>query len=343
VVIARGVRRLGISLLGMALGASAVACGSGSGHPAQDARSHAKAAHQLSVTLRLVDPDGSLMHEMTTGSDPAPRPIAQAIEHGSITVDVAATDGKPLFAHRQAPGTLAGQVKEFNIGMTVRAAGQTIIGLRIVNGVLYGTADLDAMDRLGKAGGSSDFLTSVPPQLQPLVTDLRAGKWVQLPLASYMDVAQGYLPPSVTPQSLSRTSSRLLGIAARDTSMRETSSSGDDATEQVTLHWRQLLKDEAAVLSSVLPSGAVPGNADAMIAKTFTSQPVRGTLVIRGGHYRSLTVPLEQFVRLAAKPTGHVPSFGKAALVVDVNDQPAPVRAPAKVSTFRIGQMFGLG
>jgi hypothetical protein len=339
----RGANRLRYVAATAAALVVAAGCGNGGGDPAKSARTHVRSAHQLAITLHFSDPDGSLMHEMTSGSDPAPRATAEAIEHGTITFEVSSTDGKPVLAHRLARTSLADQVKEFNLDIEVHVRGTTLGALRVVNGVLYGTADLDAIDALAKASGGDDFLAHVPPQLSQLVSDLRHGEWVQLPLASYLDVAQGYLPRQVTPAGISRTYARMVGLVGRDTTVTTTSTSGNDETQRVTLNWRRLLKDEAAALASVLPGGAIPSDANAEIDRTFTARAVQATLKIADGHYQSLTVPMEQFTKLAAKPTGRVPSFGAAAVVVGINDQPTPVVAPTKVSSFRLGQLFGLG
>ena len=66
--------------------------------------------------------------------------------------------------------------------------------IRMVAGTLYAHVDLKEIGRLAKAGGVDDFdaqvddaVTSADPSFAQGLRDVRAGKWIKLPLSDYLD------------------------------------------------------------------------------------------------------------------------------------------------------------
>lgn len=335
-------------------------CGTvGSASSLRDDNAHAKeafrSANAVAVTIRFADPDGMLKKAFSTGNSSATPAQADAVVGGSITVVVSANGGRTL-SSPSAPGlSTTDQLKQANFDLTVRAAGGRLGELRLVDGVLYASTDIAAVKRVadvaspGSAAKVDDTLSSVPPALKQGADDLRAGKWIRLPVATYVDkllkIAKDSGAPGVDPKSQGQynlLAQQLRGAIKPHVGLRDLGASGstrhvsvDIQVKDAVLAALEVLRTNAGRLG--IPAAAVPtpDKLDALSSKTLSA-----TLTIRDGHYTELAVPLAGLAALEAHPTEPVPAFGKSALLVELDDRAGAVVAPTNVSTFDVGALI---
>jgi hypothetical protein len=310
------------------------ACGGGSS-PVSDARQHLTRATAVSITAHFADDAAHhLKTSMLTGSSPLTKPEAQALSTGSITLEVAARNGRTVAAGAKI-STLSDVAKAYDVSGTVQTEGHDLFQFRLVGGTLYGAADLDLLDKLSALSGGAPATKAAAPVAKPYLDALRGGQWLQFPLASTLDLAQGALPAQAQhPATYAKLIPQTIAVLRRDVVVKTQSTSGDSATVALTVQVRAVADDFLRTLSPIVPPGALPTPAD--VAKQVTTGSLAATVQVQSGHFTRLTVPLEQLVKLDPHPGSDVPNFGGSSVVVDIDDSAAPITVPTNLSQLSI-------
>lgn len=347
-------RRLtaGLALVALPLGA-AVGCGAAAESKRDDvqtslqkASDNLKASGSMSVTMRFDDGSGSIKKATTSGEDALTPDQADLLLGGTISMTVDPAAGKTLGDVAAADRSLppAEQLKLTNFSVSVQADGDPLAQLRVVSGDLYANVSLDALSDVAKRGGSTtdlgaqvdDLAASAPAELQPLVTDVRAGKWIKLPLAAYADQLaqlQKTVPTpsaSVDPQKLS---ADLLAAVKPFVAVTDASSDGGDRVLDVKVQAKQAIKAALETLKSMGP--ALPGldTLDTTGVDKIGDGTVNGQVTLSDDHLTKLTVDLQSAVALAPPGATPAPDLTGGTLTVDVDDSADEVTVPDDVSS----------
>ena len=156
---------------------------------------HLENSKALSVTLRFNDSDGNLKKVMVE-DDASFEAVSSAVLKGGITytVDPAGNQAiKDLKVKGQSENDLRTALKDVNVALVVRDDKAALGELRLVAGTLYAHVDINEINRLLKAAGEDtvdedlDDMAASDPQMGRGVADIRAGKWIKLPLLDYID------------------------------------------------------------------------------------------------------------------------------------------------------------
>jgi hypothetical protein len=304
----------------------------------------------VSVTLRLDDAQGNLAKQAK--KDDTPDAIVQAVLKGSITF-TGDPAGQATFASLK-PGAGAADLKaslqKVNFGIVVRDDKAALGELRLVAGDLYARVDLTEVGRLAKAGGATDFDTKLDkavagadPRFAQALTDVRAGKWLKLPLAKYLDQLQG-LAKSVAPelnpdQAKSKALADKLFTAVKPyVKVTDANDSSSDRVLDVKVQARPALKALLGVLSAdkTLPFGGMLGSTlPSAIDDNVSDGTVHGTITLKNSHLKQFALDVES-LRLLSKDPGKDTAAG-VRVVVDIDDTAAPVTAPTDLAKFDLG------
>ncbi len=336
-------------------------CGmvSGAGTSLRADSDHAKqalsSAKAVSVTIRFTDPDGNLKRALGTGHQPATSAQADAVVGASITMTVSANNGRTVSSPVPPGLATAQQIRQSNVDLTVRGAGGRLAELRLVDGTLYASTDIAAVKRaadLASPGSSAkvdDFFASAPPALRRGADDLKAGKWLKLPLATYLDtflkLAKDSGAGGVDPRAASQYGAlvqQLRGAIRPHVGLRDLGASGSTRHVSVDIQVKDAVVAGLAVLRANaarlgIRAGAVPSadKLDGLSSKTLSA-----TLTIKDGHYTELSVPLSGLAALDAHPSEPIPPLGRSAVSVELDDRAGAVVAPTDVSTFDVGTLI---
>lgn len=294
----------------------------------------------VSVRLGLTDPSGTARAALT-GED-VPGALADVLLGGSITLTIDPTGTRTLRDLQAMPaGTPSAEVLDaVAVALTVEADGGPVAQLRLVDGDLYGTVDLDRVGSIADAAEAPDVADLVdelsenaPPELAPLVEDVEDGQWVRLPLTPYTDQIDAF-----TEQMSGAGDDRLAGdLLAAVRPFVQVTDAGGDAGERVLDVQVQARKALEALLTSVgqlagpgdpLPEDALEGLGDGTAS---------GRVVLQDGHLESFVLDLGSVARLDTGPD--VPDLSGSTLTVTVDDSAAEVVAPTPVSDERLGDL----
>lgn len=319
-------------------------------------------------TLRFDDTQGNFAKVLTKDGD-APPALVQAMLKGSITYVADPVGDATLKSVQSAainPTDVKAAFSKVNLAFIVRDDKAELLELRIVAGDLYAHVNLTEIGVLAKAGGVDDFdamldesIGAMNPSLAQGLTDLRAGKWLKLPLAKYLDQLQelaGSMAPGMTPDPSKKYDFSGLGKKAYDAvkpyvKVTDANDSSTDRVLDVKVQAKPALKAVLAVLKAEkdLPFGALLGEADTEIDNSVKDGVATGTITLHDSHLTGFSVDLESLRQLSTDPG--VDSFAGVKLVFGVDDSADQVVAPTNLSKLDvgalieefIGSMFGAG
>lgn len=306
---------------------------------ADAAAANLSAAKVVAFTMSLKDPKGSLLATATTAED---KRVAQFLESSSLTVTIDpagdATFGSATKTPQAAPKDLVAALKNSGaMRLDLTRSGKSVVGLTIINGVIYARVDLAELSTVSGQQLSKQ-LDDAPPMLAPVADGLKAGKWVSLDLPAVlakhpeltkMASAGADTAATPSPQALLDLQSKLL-TALEANSTRTVTTSGDQTEVRLAVKAKAFL---TAVVDAMAATGAVPGTASSLSdLKSGLSSLQDGTvdvvLTIKADHYASAVLDLPSLAKLSKDPAA-VSGTAGAQLQVDFNDQAAAVTAPA--------------
>ncbi|MGZ6792981.1 MAG: hypothetical protein ACXVFV_08505 [Mycobacteriales bacterium] len=321
------------------------------------AEHHLGASRSASFTLRVDDSKGSLA-ALATKDGSTPKALAQDLLRTSITYTVDAAGNATLAGlSGRATGSLAEQLKKVDASVLVRDGSAELGELRLVAGVLYARVDLTEIGRLAEEGGVEDFdrklddaVASADPRLATGLKDVRAGKWVRLPLASYLDKFQelakgftGITPEATTPgkADYDGLGKRLFAAVKPYVKVTDANDSSSDRVLDVDVKARPAVKAALAVLQAEkgLPfAGLLRGTTPADVDSKLADGTAHGTITLASGHLKQVTVDMESIRSLDPKP-GKDRLTG-SSVVLDVDDSAGRVSAPTDLSSFDLGALI---
>lgn len=349
-------RRLtaGVALLALPMGAAGCSSAADSRRDSvqtalQNAAEHLQDSESLSVVLRFDDPAGTAKKAVTAGSRPMSPAQADLLLGGTVSITVDPAAGTKLRDLQTAsPGLPPGeQLKLANVAMSVQADGGPVAQLRLVAGDLYVTVSLDKIsDIAGKGGSTTDLDARVdelaaqsPGELAPLLRDVKAGKWIKLPLAPYVDRLKGRQPPPSAPVDSRKLGMDLLAAVQPFVAVTDTTSSGSERVLDVKVQAKQALR---AALQTVKSTGpALPGldRLDTSGIDRLGNGTVDGQLTLDDDHLRKITLDLTSAVKLAPPGATPAPDLTGSTVTVDVDDAAEEVTVPEQVSSVDVNAL----
>ncbi|HUR50662.1 MAG TPA: hypothetical protein VMZ11_00905 [Mycobacteriales bacterium] len=331
------------------------------------AQDHLADSKSASFTLRFGDAAGNLAKAMTKDGD-VPPAVVQALLKGSVTY-VTDPAGDATLRSVQSKGASQADVKaafsKVNLSFRVRDDQDDLAELRVVKGDLFAHINLNEIGRLAKAGGVDDFdatldenLGASDPRMAQALTDVRAGKWLKLPLSKYLDQLQGLAEgfPGASPGAspgydLSGLGSRALAAVKPYVKVTDANDSSKDRVLDVKVQARPALKALLAVLKTEkgLPFSGMLGDAESEIDKNVKDGVAKGRITLHESHLTQVSVDLESIRQLSNDPGND--SFAGVQVVVDVDDDADELQTPSDVSKVDlaalveqlIGGFFGMG
>lgn len=322
------------------------------------ARTNLDNSSAASFTLRLKDGKGNVKKLITKGGDVSAA-LADALVGGSITYVVDPVGDRTLKDVSVTTSSDASRLKEVNASFIVRDGTDTLAEIRLVAGTLYAKVNLKEIGRLAKEGGVEDFdakldeaVTSADPAFAQGLRDVRAGKWVKLPLADYLDrfkkladsFGQGLgqsAPPTTKPFDAAGLGRRLYDGVKPYVKVTEAGDSSRVRVLDVKVQARPALKAGLKVLlaSDDLPfSNVFKGIQPSEVDKNIAEGTANGTVTLKSGHLSQLTVDVESIRRLAVDPGQD--SLAGTTVVFDMDDSAEEVTTPEDVSAFDLGAVL---
>jgi hypothetical protein len=361
--VSRTTTRLAVGVLAVALPLAAVAgCGAEKKRTIKaefaSAQSNLESSKAASFTLRFDDSKGTVAK--LAKKDDTPAELVDALIGGSVTYVVDPAGDKTLKDLKVSGSTtaadLSAQLKTVNAGFVVRDDKSDLGEFRLIDGVLYAHVDMKAIGRLAKAGGTEDFdaqlddfVDSASDKFRAGLEDVRAGKWIKLPLTDYIekfqDLAQSFtgIEPAPTKSGVDTTKLGRDLFAAVKPHITVTDANNDskDRVLDVKVKARPALKAALAVLqaSKDLPFAAMLKEVTpAEIDKNVTDGTAKGTITMKSGHLSQFTVDVES-IRLLSTDPG-TDSVAGSRVVVDVDDSADQLKVPSDVSSFDVGALI---
>lgn len=306
---------------------------------ADTAAANLSAAKVVAFTMSLKDPKGTLLATATTAED---KRVAQFVESSSLTVTIDPAGDATFGSATKAPATptkdLAAALKNSGaVRLDLTHSGKSVVGLAIVNGVIYVRVDLAELSTVSGQQLSKQ-LADAPPMLAPVVDGLKTGKWLTLdlpallakyPELSKMASAGAGAGATPSPQALLGLQSKLQAALAANSTQTVTTS-GDQTEVHLAVKAKAFL---TAAMEALSATGAVPGTASSLSEiksglSSLQDGTVNATLTIKADHYTSAVLDLQSLAKLSKDPQAAKDAAG-AQLRVDINDQAPAVTAPA--------------
>lgn len=308
-------------------------------------------AKSATFTMSLEDPDGSLEQAATEAEDGVSQGVADALLDGSVSFTIDPTGDLTLGDLQDAdPGaSVEDSLSTVNYAMAVRTGEDDVLGIRLVDGVLFAKVDLDTVDRLAEDAGSDpvspmlDQAGALSPELADVVTDVKAGQWLQLDLAPFTGQLEG-LAGSTGAGDLPQLDGQQLAadlLAAVEPFTEVTG--GDDGVYDVEVQARGAVLAGAQVLSDAFGDlgGGLGLPSDELTdpdLEGLRDGPLTATVELDGDSLSRLTLDLSSLVDVA--PAGEdVPDLTGARLVLDVADDADEVSEPDDVSDVDLGAL----
>lgn len=315
---------------------------------------HLLDSEATSVVMSFDDPYGTAERAATSGEDPVSAELADVLLGGSIAITVDPVSGTLRELQAADPATPPSEALRLtNLAISVDADGGPLAQVRLVEGVLYASVDLDRItgiaETAGEPGGGmvDELAASLPPDLQPAVTDLQDGRWLRLPIEPYAGTldelaAPGTDTPSPAPTQLAN------DLLAAVKPFVEVTDAGGDGAERVLDVKVQVRKALDALLASVTSSGAVPGleelPTDAL--EGLGEGTADGQVTLQDSHLTRISLDLASVARLSPD-AAEAPDLTGSTLVVTIDDTAEGVAAPDDVSPVDLAELFasftGLG
>jgi hypothetical protein len=308
-------------------------------------------------TLRFADTQGNFAKVLTKGGD-TPAAVVQAVLKGSVTY-IADPVGDATLKSAQStlvnPTDLKAAFSKVNLAFVVRDDKAELVELRVIAGDLYAHVNLTEIGALAKAAGAKDFdaqldnsIGAMDPRLAQGLTDVRAGKWLKLPLAKYLDQLQqlaGSLAPGTTPNPSKSYDFSGLGKKAYEAvkpyvKVTDANDSSKDRVLDVKVQAKPALKAVLGVLKAEksLPFASFLDGVDTVIDKKVRDGVATGTITLHNSHLTQVAVDLESLRQLSTDPG--VDSFAGVRVVVDVDDSAQQLAAPTELSKLDLGAML---
>jgi hypothetical protein len=319
---------------------------------AQDHLGDSKAA---SFTLKLGDAQGNLAKLMTKDGDTPPA-VAQALLKGSITYVTDPVGDATLRSVQSGtvdPSDLKAALSKVNSSFVIRDDKADLVELRILAGDLYAHVNLTEIGALAKAGGEDDFdaslddLGSEDPRLAQAITDVRAGKWLKLPVSKYLDQLQdiagsitGATPKPSKAYDFSQLGSKAYAAVKPYVKVTDANDSSEDRVLDVTVQARPALKALVRVLQAEkdLPFAGFLSDADTDIDKGVKDGVAKGTITLHESHLTGVSVDLESLRQLSTDPG--TDSFAGVQIRVEVDDSADELDTPTDISKADLGAML---
>lgn len=328
------------------------------------AQSNLEKSKSASFTLRLDDTKGKLEAAAKKDDDAPPKEILDALLKGSITLTIDPTGARTLADLNAGscpkPGEtpdLAAEIKKVNLSIVVRDATSALGELRLVDGVLYAHVDLEEIGSLAEAGGVQDFdsavddaVTGANPKFAPALTDVRAGKWLKLPLAKYLEGFQelaesfsGAEPssdPSRSCEQAKEVSGDLYTAVKPYVTVTDANDDSDNRVLDVNVKVRPALKAALEVVKAAedLPFGALLAGLDATtIDDNVADGTGHGTITLKDGHLNKLALDIESIRKLDPEPG--TTDLSGSFVVVEVDDNADELETPDDVSSFDLAAL----
>lgn len=307
----------------------------------------------VAVTLRFDDAKGNLVKGIT--ADDTPAALAQAIAKGSITF-IGDPAGNATFASLKPTASEAdvkASLEKVNFGIVVRDDKAALGEIRLVAGDLYARVDLKEIGRLAKLGGSEDFdsqldemIGSADPRFAKALTDVRAGKWLKLPVTKYLtqlqDLAKNFNPAlgeadTTKKYDVQAFGSKLFAAVKPYVEVTDANDSSSDRVLDVKVQARPALKAALGVLKAEkdLPFGSLFDVTPAMIDENVADGTAHGTITLKDSHLKQIAIDVES-IRLLATDPGKDSAAG-VRVVVDIDDKAAQLTAPTDLATIDLG------
>jgi hypothetical protein len=296
----------------------------------------------VSVTLRLGDAKGNLVKAARSdGSLTAAG--AKDVIGGSVTYTYDAKSARKISgldadaSQEQLKTALA----DVHLAISVKDAAKTVGEIRLVDSTLFARIDVAEIDRVAEEGGSDgfaasfdDFIDSAPAQYQPALKDVKAGKWLKLPLSPYLDKLKDAVSSLPTPTASSKsevtkTAGDVFAAVQPYIKVTDANDSSSDRKLDVTVDVRPAVKAALTVLqgSPGLPFGeALKGVTPADVDDNIAAGKARGTITLSNGHLKQVSVDLGSIMALDPKKSG--PDLSGGSVVLDVDDSADAVSAP---------------
>lgn len=321
------------------------------------AQSFLERSKAASFTLRFDDTEGTLARLMGEDVPPA---VAQALVRGSITYvadPVGDATLKSVPSQVADPTDVEAALEEVNVAFVLRDAKAELLELRLVAGDLYAHVNLAEIGALAEAGGVDDVdglldegAASMDPRLAQGLTDVRAGKWLRLPLGKYLDQLQelaggftGITPPSAQSQGHDISGLGTKAVEAVKPYVKVTDANDDTSARvlDVRVQARPALKALLGVLKAEkdLPFAALLTTVDAAeVDEHVRDGEARGTIRLQDGHLTQVAVDLGSLRRLATDPGAG--SLAGVRVVLDVDDSAEALTAPKDLSSLDLGAVL---
>jgi hypothetical protein len=327
----RFARSLAVGAVVTGLGALA-GCG-GAEQSATAASSNLADAKAAAFTVRLSDPKGSLATGATNAQD---RKTLQYLLDSTVTVTVDpagdSTLGEAASASPSAGGDLAAELKNSgSMAVDLSHAGTQVIGLKMIDGMLYARADLNALSELSGESLSED-LTGAPPQFAPIADGLKAGKWLSLDLPTLMSAhpelsgATSGSDATPGPAQLLQLRSKLLSAFQANSTKTVTASDGRTEVQLKVKAKGFLTAALAAVDGAGLPTGSSLKEAKSQLG-SMPDGDVDALLTIEDGHYVRAALDVHSVAELSTDSAAKAETEGVQVLV-DIDDRASGVSAP---------------
>jgi hypothetical protein len=324
---------------------------------AQKSLGDSKAA---AFTLSFNDSKGSFAKVLTSDGD-APEALVTALLKGSITY-VADPTGDATLRSVQAeaanPTDLKASLSKVNVAFIVKDDKADLAEIRLVAGDLYAHVNLDEIKVLAKAGGVDDLdamldenIGQADPRLASALKDVRAGKWLKLPLAKYLDKLQeiaGSFAPGLTGGADTSKKYDFAGIGKKAydavkpyVKVTDANDSSKDRVLDVKVKARPALTALLGVLKAEkdLPFASLLGDVSASdITDNVRDGEATGTITLHESHLTSVAIDIESIRQLATDPG--TDSFEGVKVVFGIDDSADAVAVPTEVSTVDLGAMI---
>jgi hypothetical protein len=321
------------------------------------ARTNLENSSAASFTLRLHDGKHNVRTLMTKDGTTSAA-LADAVLGGSVTYVIDPAGSTTLKDVSYTPGAdLGAQLKDVNLAFVIRDDKAALGEIRVVGGALYAHVDLVEIGRLAKAGGVEDFdaqlddfVTSADPALKKGLQDVRAGKWIKLPLSDYLDqikkLADSFSDGTGSTSGAKAFDFPALGQRLYDgvkpyVKVTDANDSSTDRVLDVRVRARPALKAALKVLAATrdLPFPNVFKDVDpAEVDANVKDGTANGTITLRSGHLSQVTVDVESIRTLAAD--GGTDSVAGTEVVFDVDDHADALTVPQNVSDLDLTKLI---
>lgn len=320
----------------------------------QKASDHLLDSKAMAVILSVQDSKGTLRNGLLADADPPPAAVVDSLLGGTVSVTIDPTGDRTVRDLQKASPSMssAEQLKAVNASFVVSADGGPVVELRLADGDVYARVDLDRLTSLAAKGGGEDDLStsleqlesSAGPKLQPLVTDLKAGRWVKVPLAQYADrlaeLGRSSGSPTPTPSvDGQQLSDDLLAAVRPFVQVTDAGGDGGERLIDVRIQAKQALRALLDTLKRSLPAAAGLDQLDSSAADKLRDGTVDGRVTLKDQHLTSVTADLASLVKVAPEdPT--VPDLTGSSLKLSVDDSADAVDVPGDVSSYDVGPLL---